>query len=849
MPGNTMPGVGRRGEVAAACLAAILTFTAPAAAQQLVRQAESVRAATEPATDARLQASLREVVTLLRYDLRLALQRSSECIRLATERGDLASLAVAHSLRARASVQTLGPRAAKDALATAHGALPADAPATARCKVLLASAIVHFALDEPPECVAALRRAFDLAEESGDGEIRIRTSILALKVIGEQDRAVQEAAKLLDLARKLGHPGLLFTTRLFHTMSRDRTGDLTTPDEEYGQLLREAADLGDRATESFLALSRSVHHYTTDLDKALSLADRALAAAKALGDREQTAMALEFRARLLMAADRPDESRVCMSEAVATLEDSGMLTRRQQVLTSAAYLASLRGEGDDARRYGEQVSVLDEEIRKRSSIEQRARMWREMTELQKGLRKELDTYRRTLADYDNRLLNTLLYGGSTLLGVIAIAAGLLLRNQHRLRGTNEKLQQAITSSEQLQEEREALATNLQQIERLESIGLLAGGFAHDFNNILVAVRGNSQLLLPDEADPDRRQMLEEILQASDRAAGLCKDILSYAHATPTPKQPTDLREILQGIVPLAKAGFGSGKEVTVDLGDAPQMANVDRVQIEQVLLNILVNAGDATGDRGHIHASIDRQQLDGRPPTGHWFGEFTGEPRAYIAMSVLDNGQGMDGETIRRIFDPFFSTRFAGRGLGLAAAFGILRRHDGIVEVQSEVGRGTQFTVYLPAHTANAGAQPDPSGEPEKVPQPQPLHSEPDADERTTILVVDDEPEVCAVATRLLESQGHAVLTAHGGLEALELFECFNDRVALALLDVTMPDMDGQTLARHLRSKSPGLPIVLMTGHAESAVRGEIMDAPLVLKPFDLARLTAVVRDRLATRA
>jgi signal transduction histidine kinase len=843
---------GKRGSrlprLRAACVTALLIAAAPLTAQQLVRDAEAAREAALPGSSERLQASLHEVTTLLRFDLRLALQRAAECIRLAEQRGDHSALAVAHSLRARAAVQTLGPQAARDALATARDALRADAPAAARAQVHLAAAIVHFALDEPSECVAELRRAFDLADESGDGEARIRAHMLALTVIGDPEEAVEETRKLHELALGEGHAGLIFSTGLFQTMAAEQTGVLTDADEKYARLLDEATRLGDRATEAFLALRRAIHHAPSDGELAMQLVDRAIAAGEALGDREQAAVSHEFHARMLMSIDRADESRAAIGKALELLDGSGMLLRQQSALTTAAYLASLRGDGDEARRHGDQVAELDAEIRKRSTSEQRARMWQEMGKLETDLRKELELHRQSAAEYEAKFDRAMIIASVALLAVLGIAGALLWRNQRRLRRTNAELQQAMAASQELQQEREALAQNLQQIERLESIGLLAGGFAHDFNNILVAVRGNSQLLLGDETGAERRQMLEEILQASDRAAGLCKDILSYAHATPTPKQPTDLREVLRGIVPLAKAGFGSGIEVTLDLGEASQFSCVDRVQIEQVLLNVLVNAGDAVGDRGHIHVSIDRQRLDGRPPTGHWFGEFTGEPRDCVAVAVLDNGQGMDAETIRRIFDPFFSTRFAGRGLGLAAAFGILRRHDGIVEVQSEVGRGTQFTIYLPAHdeqAADAAAEPAPDA----VLQPQPPRRQPDKQSQETILVVDDERDVCTIATRLFEGQGHAVLSAHGGLEALELVECYNDRISLALLDVTMPDMDGQTLARHLRSKLPGLPIVLMTGHAESAVRGDDLDVPLVLKPFDLTRLTAVVRDELATRA
>ncbi|MGK0153242.1 MAG: two-component system cell cycle sensor histidine kinase/response regulator CckA [Neolewinella sp.] len=481
---------------------------------------------------------------------------------------------------------------------------------------------------------------------------------------------------------------------------------------------------------------------------------------------------------------------------------------------------------------------------KRTSPKRKDRLWQEAKSLGRILRIANQDHQAELDTMTARQRRSLLVAAGVLLSVFTIASGLLLRDRKRLRSANAKLAKALTASRELQLERTALKENLQQIEHLDSIGLLAGGFAHDFNNILVSVRGNTQLTLVHSDTTDaQRELLDQVILASDRAAGLCKDILSYANSEPTPKTVVDIREVIEGTVPLVRCGLGVNIEVDMDLGDQPAMIKVDCTQIEQVLLNVLVNAGDAIASQGSIRISVEEQRLGGTPPTGFWFGEFDGHARDCVAISVLDNGQGMNSETINRIFDPFFSTRFAGRGLGLAASFGILRRHQGIVEVKSAVGKGTRFTIYLPRHDATSADQ-----KVVLIETPLPVAPAPrEPVKPATILVVDDEPSICEVVRGVLEVDGHTVITAHHGSQALELAEQHNDCLALAILDVTMPGMDGPTLAQHLLCKLPGLPIVMMTGHAQSAIRAIGNQSALILKPFDLQALRNTINARLTT--
>jgi len=812
--------------------------------QQLVNRARQSVATTTQGTTEHVQAKLAETHALSRYDLKLAYECAEQTRQLATNLGDGASAAIALAAQARIAVNCMGPDAAKKAINEAREQLPADAPLNAAAEVAYASAIVNWTLDRPPECLAALREALDLAEQGNVARILIKSNILALGTVGWPDDPVKEAQRWRDIARNSRLVGLEFECRILEVVSKKRTGVHVATDAEYAALVAEAIKLGDRFAEIYLTQTRANNAASHDVQLAFDTLQPAVAAAESLGDREQISTTHEYSARLLLHMGQHDDAVREIKAAIAAVRGMGMIDRELMVTQSASHIASRLGNGKDVETYSNRIGELNQVLANRSTQDQRARLWRDSTKLRRDLRNQRDDHAAAMAEMSTRQNITLMVGGGTLCLLLAIASVMLLRSRRRLARANSELASALAASQSLQDERSALELSLRQIERLDSIGLLAGGFAHDFNNILVPIRGNAQLLSMDnQITGPQRELIDQILHASGRAAGLCSDILSYARAEPTPQEPIDMREVVKSITPLAQSGFGASIEVSMDLGNRVAPVHADRSQLEQVLLNVLVNAGDAIHISGHIHMSIDEQTLDGTPPSGYWFGEFDGKARECVAVSILDNGQGMNAETIRRIFDPFFTTRFAGRGLGLAASFSILRRHQGVVEVQSEVGKGTQFTIYLPKHTATSKT----ADEPTMVLQPHAtaITTEPPIG-GATILVVDDEPTVCEVVRGALEIDNHKVLVAHNGVDALELAEQYSDELDLALLDVTMPNMDGPSLAHHLQGKIPGIAVVMMTGHAESAVRTACLKLPLIQKPFDLPGLRSTIKEHLA---
>lgn len=825
--------------------ALLVTLSAPLNGQELVNQSRQAVAATTEGTEEHAQALLAQTHALSRYDLKLALESAENTRKWAASIEAPAIAAMALATQARIAAHCLGPDEAKKALDQAREQLPADAPLDAAAEVAFAAAIVNWTLDRPPECLAALREAVDLAEQGNVTRILIKSNILALATVGWPDDPVKEAQRWRDLAKRDGLIGLEFECRLIKLLGKQRTGAHVATDEEHAALANEAIQLGDRYSEIYLTQTRANNTARQNAQLAYDTLQSAIAAATSLGDCEQVLTTHEYAARLLLHLGHHDDAVRTIEAAVAAVSGMGMIDRELMATQTASHIASRLGNRQDAEKYSERIGELNQVIANRSTQDQRARLWRDSTQLRRNLRNVRDDHAAALADMAKRQNVTLMIGGGTLCTLLAIAIVMLLRSRRRSARANSELASALASSQSLQDERSALELSLRQIERLDSIGLLAGGFAHDFNNILVPIRGNAQLLsLDSQVNDSQRELVDQILHASGRAADLCSDILSYARAEPTPQEPIDIRDVVKSIMPLAQSGFGASIEVSMDLGTRSALVHADRTQLEQVLLNVLVNAGDAIPISGHIHMSIDEQTLDGTPPSGYWFGEFDGKPRECVAVSILDNGQGMNAETIRRIFDPFFTTRFAGRGLGLAASFSILRRHQGVVEVQSEVGKGTQFTIYLPKHTASSKA----AHEPTVVMQPQTSTEATTTAKQmggATILVVDDEPTVCDVVRGALEIDNHRVIVAHNGVDALELAEQYSDELDLALLDVTMPNMDGPSLARHLQGKITGIAVIMMTGHAESAVRTACLKLPLIQKPFDLPGLRSTINEHL----
>jgi signal transduction histidine kinase len=389
------------------------------------------------------------------------------------------------------------------------------------------------------------------------------------------------------------------------------------------------------------------------------------------------------------------------------------------------------------------------------------------------------------------------------------------------------------------EERTRVQEKLLQVQKAESLGLLAGGIAHDFNNLLTAIMGNASvaaLKLP-EGSP-ARQPIDAIVVAARRAADLTQQLLAYSGKGRLQIRLVDLSTQIQEIVTLLEAATPKHVQLRLELTRGLPAIECDVTQLQQIVMNLVLNAAEAIeGDRGTVLIATGHQAIDPSYPADASLGEAP-TPGDYVFLEVQDDGKGMDEATQARIFDPFFTTKATGRGLGLAAVLGIVRSHRAVLRVYSEVGRGTTFKVLFPAEAAPAEIAPAP-----------PVASI----ERTgTVLIVDDESVLRGAARSILEHFGFAVLEAGSGEAALELYASAPEAIDAVLLDMTMPGMSGEETFRRLRAIHADVTVILSSGYNEIEATRRFTSkglAGFLQRPYTASRLGEYVAQVLAARA
>ena len=386
-----------------------------------------------------------------------------------------------------------------------------------------------------------------------------------------------------------------------------------------------------------------------------------------------------------------------------------------------------------------------------------------------------------------------------------------------------------------EQSRSRLERRMQETQRLESLGVLAGGVAHDFNNILFVIRGNAELLdLKGDIGTDTRNMLREVMGATDRAADLCRQLLSYTGRRETSKEPVMLHDVISET--MSMLGAAVSKKVTFSMSaDADRFAvDADKTLLRQVLMNLVLNGAEAIEDQtGTVTVKTGTTDLD--EVDLHRMSEAsTASPGGFVFVEVLDDGCGMDQATRERMFDPFFTNKFTGRGLGLAAVLGIMRTHDGAIDVKSAPGFGTTVCVYLPRSTSVKSIE---ETEPE---------SRSAGGAGQVVLVADDEASVLAVVTQMLECSGFRVLSARNGQEAVEQFRAHRPEIAAALLDITMPVMSGLEALKEIRDTAPSIPVLLMSGYESEAAAARVGPDAFIRKPVSMERLIEPLQHAIA---
>jgi PAS domain S-box-containing protein len=387
-----------------------------------------------------------------------------------------------------------------------------------------------------------------------------------------------------------------------------------------------------------------------------------------------------------------------------------------------------------------------------------------------------------------------------------------------------------------EEERLKFLSQIQQTQKLESLGVLAGGIAHDFNNLLMAVLGHADLALDAlPASSQAREDLAEIRQAAQRATELCKQMLAYSGKGRFVIQPVEMQKVVEDMLNMLRVSIS--KNAILKLNFAPNLpcVDADASQLRQVVMNLVVNASEAIGERsGVITLSTGAMDCDRPYLSEAWLDEQLPEGM-YVFLEVADTGVGMDPDTRSRIFDPFFTTKFTGRGLGLAAVLGIVRGHRGTIKVYTELGRGTTFKVLLPAIQRTEAR--------ETTSAVRGIY-----EGKGTVLLVDDDESVRAVGRKMLERIGFSVVTAADGAEAIARFRERRDEITCAIVDLTMPHVDGAETFRELRRMRPNIRVILSSGYNEQDVTQRFVGTGLagfIQKPYQLSTLVAVLKEVL----
>ena len=393
----------------------------------------------------------------------------------------------------------------------------------------------------------------------------------------------------------------------------------------------------------------------------------------------------------------------------------------------------------------------------------------------------------------------------------------------------------ITDRKRSEEEREKLQAQLSQAQKIESVGRLAGGVAHDFNNMLSIIIGYTDMIL-DYVDPDQplHASLQEIRKAAERSADLTRQLLAFARQQTVAPKALALNETVGGMLKMLRRLIGEDISLLWLPGEDEWQVKIDPSQIDQIMANLCVNARDAIAGVGKLTIETDNVVLD----EAYCEARADFVPGEYVRLAVSDSGSGMDKETMERLFEPFFTTKERGKGtgLGLATVYGIVKQNNGFINVYSEPGKGTTFRIYLPRHIGGVD-------ETEKK-----MTAEFPRSQGETVLLVEDEPSIITMAKLMLENLGYRVLATSAPGEATRLATEYTGEIHLLLTDVVMPEMNGRDLADRLRALYPAIKTLFMSGYTTNVIAHHgILEEGVhfIQKPFSIKDLALKVRETL----
>lgn len=387
----------------------------------------------------------------------------------------------------------------------------------------------------------------------------------------------------------------------------------------------------------------------------------------------------------------------------------------------------------------------------------------------------------------------------------------------------------ISARKLAEEEKQLLEGKMLQMQKMESLGLLAGGIAHDFNNFLASMMGNADLARRSISRPaEAEEYLDQVVKATERAADLCRQLLAYSGKGRFVVEPVDVGEQVRDSEKLLRVSVPKSVYIQCEIAERLPCIEADASQIQQVIMNLVINAGEAIGEgEGRISLYVKSQECD-ESYLRSIAPDRQLNPGRYVTLEVTDSGPGIPDEAINKIFDPFFTSKDTGHGLGLAAVMGIVRAHRGVIKVYSEVAKGTTFRVFFPATEELKKT--------ERSPTPG------DADVRIsgTVLIVDDDAHIRATAAAMLTTGGFDVLLAEDGYKAVEVYREHSDEIQVVLLDLSMPGIDGEETYRRLKTVNPNVRVILTSGFNEQETTSRFVGkglASFIQKPYRIVDL------------
>lgn len=392
--------------------------------------------------------------------------------------------------------------------------------------------------------------------------------------------------------------------------------------------------------------------------------------------------------------------------------------------------------------------------------------------------------------------------------------------------------------QRLEEERTRLESEFRQAQKMEVLGQLAGGVAHDFNNMLMVLTSSAELL--ERALPPKskgRPYLEQFQRTTGRAAAITRQLLAFSRKQVLDSKPVDLHEVLTESEFMLPRLLGSDVQLTFAHHAARSWLLADPSQLEQVIANLAINARDAMPCGGSLTFSTSNAAQLPSSISASVRGETP--PQDWLVLEVADTGSGMDEVTRNHVFEPFFTTKPVGKGtgLGLSTVYGIVRQFAGQIQLDSQLGAGTRFRIFFPVAEPSAAEPPPPSVPQEQ--QEQPHVAAPDESTALMVLLVDDEPALRSAVAEYLRSAGHQLLESQSALDALELARHRSSSIDILLTDIVMPDLRGPELARQVQELHPNIRVIYMSGYAEGGMDQQLPpEAAFLQKPFRFATLT-----------